>query len=460
VWSTARPAWIYDVTVDPNFPRAPVAATLGLHGGFAFPILLGARVLGVMEFFAREPRKVDAEMLSLMAAAGAQIGQFIDRQHALQRVIESEALSSAIVSAALDCVISIAADGRIIEFNPAAVRTFGFSREEVLGRELAVVLVPARLRDRHREALRRTVQTGEARILGTRVEMPALRADGTELTVELAIAKVVDSQQPIFTAYLRDITDWKRIEEERAELLAREQAARMEAESANRSKDQFLATVSHELRTPLSAIVGWASMLRTTQFEPERLKQIHESIYRNAQAQSQIVNDLLDVSRIVTGQLRLELAPTDACDVARQGLETIRPAAAAKGVSLEADIGPSACLVSADRTRLQQVVWNLLSNATKFTPAGGMVRLSVRETEATVVLEVADTGVGIAPGLLPRVFERFWQADSTSTRVHGGLGLGLALARHIVELHGGEIRATSAGEGRGSQFTVTLPALE
>lgn len=457
VWSSAQPVWIGDVVVDANFPRSPVAARLGLHGGFAFPILVGRHVLGVMEFFARETRRVDTSLLALMAAAGSQIGQFIDRRRAQRRAAESDALSSAVVDAALDCVITIDANGRILEFNPAATQTFGLSREQALGRELAEVLVPPRLRDRHRDALRRCVETGEGRILGQRVEMPALRADGTEFTVELAVTRVGIAQRPAFTAHVRDITDRKRIEEERAGLLARERAARIQAEEASRTKDQFLATISHELRTPLTAILGWASMLRTRQFDPERIQQIHESVYRNAQAQAQIVDDLLDVSRVVVGQLRLELQPMDVGEVARLGLETIRPTAAVKGVTIESDIPASTCIVLGDPARLQQVIWNLLSNAVKFTSSGGTITLAVRQSGSQVTIEVRDTGIGIPAASLPHVFERFWQRDGTTTRTHGGLGLGLALVRHLVELHGGGVRAASGGEGRGSTFTVALP---
>ena len=459
VWATAQPVWIHDVVADTNFPRLPVAVRVGLHGGFAFPIVSGSKVLGVMEFFTRTRRPVDGSLLALMGAAGAQIGQFIDRSRALQRVTESEALTSAIIDAALDCIITIDAAGTIIEFNPAAVRTFGFTRDEALGRELAEVIVPARLRDRHRQALHRTVQTGEARILGQRLEMPAQRADGTEIVVELAITRIVGGPRPVFTAHLRDITDRKRIEQERANLLESEHAARLDAESANRTKDQFLATVSHELRTPLTAILGWTSMLQTREFTPERVKEIYGRIFRNAEAQARIVNDLLDVSRIVTGHLRLDWQEADLCDVARLGLETIRPTAAAKGLTVQSEIPENGCLVSGDPARLQQVIWNLLSNAAKFTPSGGTITLAVRRDERSVTIEVKDTGIGIHPSFLHRVFERFWQADSTTTRIHSGLGLGLALVRHIVEVHGGAVKALSDGDGKGSTFVIQLPAL-
>ena len=266
---------------------------------------------------------------------------------------------------------------------------------------------------------------------------------GHEFLVEIALARVGGTSQPIYTAHMRDITDRKQAENERELLLARERVARMDAEAANRSKDQFLATVSHELRTPLTAILGWASMLKTRTFDPERTRQIYDSLERNAHAQAQIVGDLLDVSRIVTGQLRLESETFDVCDVANLSLETIRPTAVAKGVTLVSDIDSAACLVAGDPARLQQVIWNLLSNAAKFTPAGGSITLRVGHQSSFVVIEVTDSGIGIPPESLPRVFDRFWQADGSTTRVHGGLGLGLALVRHLVELHGGDVRPTA-----------------
>ncbi len=366
---------------------------------------------------------------------------------------------SAIVNAALDCVVTIDSGGRIVEFNPAATRVFGFSRDEALGRELAELIVPERLRDRHRAALRgmsRPASRGfSASVSKCRRFAPTARSFSSSSRSPASAAP----GQPIFTAHMRDITDRKQAENERELLLARERLARMDAEAANRSKDQFLATVSHELRTPLTAILGWASMLKTRTFDPQRTQQIYDSLERNAHAQAQIVGDLLDVSRIVTGQLRLESETFDVCDVANLSLETIRPTAVAKGVTLVSDIAPVACLVAGDPARLQQID---LESAVERRQVHARWRhhhaRGSRREASHVVIEVADTGIGIPPGLLPRVFDRFWQADGSTTRVHGGLGLGLALVRHLVELHGGEVSAHSEGDGHGSTFTVRLPA--
>jgi PAS domain S-box-containing protein len=229
------------------------------------------------------------------------------------------------------------------------------------------------------------------------------------------------------------------------------------AREANRLKDEFLATVSHELRTPLTAILGWASMLRRTEFDRETAQNALETIERNARAQNQIIEDLLDVSRIVTGKLRLDVRQVEPVSFIEAAVESVRPAAEAKGVQIRKSLGTGALALSGDPARLQQVVWNLLSNAIKFTPRGGEVEIRLGRAESQVEIDVSDTGQGISREFLPYVFDRFRQADSSTTRRHGGLGLGLAIVRHLVELHGGSVSAESEGDGRGSTFKVTLP---
>jgi signal transduction histidine kinase len=245
--------------------------------------------------------------------------------------------------------------------------------------------------------------------------------------------------------------------EERKRLLVREQLARAEAESANRLKDEFLANVSHELRTPLTAIIGWTHMLRQGSLDEKTAARGLETIERNAQAQAQLVEDILDVSRVITGKLRLNIGPVDAASVINAAIDSVQLAAESKGIGLEVTLDPSARHVAGDAGRLQQVVWNLLSNAIKFTPAGGRVRVRLKRAGPDAQIRVSDTGQGISPDFLPHIFERFRQADGTTTRRHGGLGLGLAIVRHLVELHGGTVSADSEGEGRGATFTVNLP---
>jgi signal transduction histidine kinase/integral membrane sensor domain MASE1/CheY-like chemotaxis protein len=336
VWTSRRPAWIPDVRLDNNFPRAPIALNAGLHAAFAFPIMFGEKFLGVMEFFSHEIRQPDNAVLAMFGSVGSQIGQFMERKHN---------------------------------------------------------------------------------------------------------------------------------EEEREKLLNSELAARAEAEKANRTKDEFLAIVSHELRTPLNAVVGWASLLRTGSLDEGKSKRAIEVIDRNARAQAQLIEDILDVSRIVSGNLRLDPQPVQLQTVIEAAIDSVRPMADAKSIRLlvqnDSMVGP----VSGDPDRLQQVVWNLLSNAVKFTPAGGEVSVSLMgadsragaDSHAEVV--VSDTGQGIGAEFLPFVFDRFRQADGSKTRRHGGLGLGLTIVRNLVELHGGRVSVQSEGEGRGTTFTIRIPCI-
>ena len=239
--------------------------------------------------------------------------------------------------------------------------------------------------------------------------------------------------------------------------LIREQIARGEAESANRMKDEFLATVSHELRTPLNAIIGWSHMLRGGRLDQETAARAIETIERNAKSQAQLVEDILDVSRVITGKLRLNMGPVDLSLVINTAIDSVQLAADSKGIELEVTLDPSARLIVGDSNRLQQIVWNLLSNAIKFTPSGGRVHVRLERVKSNVQIEICDSGQGIDSELLPYVFDRFRQGDSSSTRRHGGLGLGLAIVRHLVELHGGTVYASSPGEGCGSTFTIQLP---
>jgi CheY-like chemotaxis protein/two-component sensor histidine kinase len=240
-------------------------------------------------------------------------------------------------------------------------------------------------------------------------------------------------------------------------MLAREQAARADAEAANRAKDDFLTTLSHELRTPLNAVYGWAAMLQKGQLDAGTLDKAIDAIMRNANAQVQLIDDLLDVSRIASGKLRLDTQSVNLQTVIEAAVEAVRPAAMAKSLQLDLALDATAGPVTGDANRLQQVVWNLLSNAVKFTPSGGRVQVRLRRANDHLEVAVSDTGAGIAPDFLPHVFERFRQADSSSTRTHGGLGLGLTLVKQLVELHGGTVTAESPGTGQGAIFTIALP---
>jgi PAS domain S-box-containing protein len=254
-----------------------------------------------------------------------------------------------------------------------------------------------------------------------------------------------------------DVTERKRVDEERALLLARERAARAEAESASRAKDEFLATISHELRAPLNAIMGWTRLMRTERLDETARGQALETIERNVRLQTQLIEDLLDVSRIISGRLRLELRPVALAAVIEAAVDSVRPAATAKQIRLVLALDHTLPARLVDSDRIQQVVWNLLANAVKFTPRGGTVEVRLEQDDAGARILVRDTGQGISPEFLPYVFDRFRQAETSTNRSHSGLGLGLAIVRHLVELHGGTVHAESLGEGKGATFTVLLP---
>jgi len=258
---------------------------------------------------------------------------------------------------------------------------------------------------------------------------------------------------------LRQLADHAALVIHNAQLLAREQRARAEAEAANRVKDEFLATLSHELRTPLNAVLGWAITLRGGRLDEATTARALEAIERNARAQSQLIEDLLDISRIVTGKLRLDVRPVEPAAVIEAALDSVRPAAESRSIALETALEPQLEPVFADPDRLQQIVWNLLNNAIKFTPPGGGVEVRLERVGASVEIVVQDTGQGIPADLLPYIFDRFRQADRSSARTRGGLGIGLALVRHLVELQGGQVTAASDGPGKGSTFRVRLPLL-
>jgi signal transduction histidine kinase len=300
------------------------------------------------------------------------------------------------------------------------------------------------------------------RLHGYLLAMPpqAIESSYARMRQSARIAPLLEGDRVIGTVtVIDDVTERAEYEEQLVRLLAREQAARKEAEAANRAKDEFLATVSHELRTPLNAISGWVQILRKGNLDPEFVRYGLETVERNVQVQTRIIEDILDVSRVIRGKLSLQVEAVDLVPVILAALDAVRLAADARSIRLQAEVENQEVLVSGDPNRLQQVVWNLVSNAIKFTPPGGNVTVRLEQTDSQAEISVADSGKGISAEFLPFVFDRFRQADSTSTRSHGGLGLGLAIVRHLVEMHGGTVHADSPGEGQGAIFTVSLPLL-
>jgi signal transduction histidine kinase len=287
-----------------------------------------------------------------------------------------------------------------------------------------------------------------------------MHKDGREVWVEAQSIVVSDDHGPAgMRGVTMDITAAVKAEIERADLLRRESDARQQAEEASRLKEEFLATVSHELRTPLNAVVGWSRLLRTGQLDSDGVSHAVEVIERNAAAQRQIIEDLLDVSRIVTGKLRISTQPVDLLLVIHAAIDAVRPASEAKEISISTHIEAPDSIVRADVERLQQVFWNLLANAVKFTPPGGLIDVYLERNDSLAEIRIEDSGPGVPAGFLPHIFERFSQADGSSTRKHGGLGLGLAIVRHLVELHGGTVTATNREAGSGAILTVRLPAM-
>ncbi|MDB5324909.1 MAG: rpfC, partial [Phycisphaerales bacterium] len=382
-----------------------------------------------------------------------------EAKRAEEAIRRSEQRLAAVVQTALDCVVGMDHEGHVIEWNPAAESTFGYTRAEAIGQEMARLIIPAVFRDRHREGLARYLKTGDGPVLGQRLELAACRKDGTEFPVELSITRVLGDGPPVFTGYLRDISGRKQAEAEREQLLLTERAARSQSERASRMKDEFLATLSHEIRTPLNAILGWSQIMQSSA-DPADIANGLQVIERNARAQAQIIEDLLDMSRIISGKIRLDVQRLDLSAVVHTAIEALRPTADAKSLRLKSVIDPlQGVVVSGDISRLQQVLWNLLSNAIKFTPKGGRVQVLLERVNSHLEISVIDSGEGIEPEFLPYVFDRFRQADASTTRRHGGLGIGLSIVKQLVELHGGSIRVKSAGSGHGATFIVTLPLI-
>lgn len=356
---------------------------------------------------------------------------------------------AAIVESTDDAVISKTLGGIITSWNEGAQRIFGYTAAEAIGRPITFLFPPERFGE-EAEFIRR-LAAGE-RI--EHFETERIRKDGARLHVSVTQSPLENEAGEIFgiSKIARDIT-------EQVALMRREQAARREAEEANRIKDEFLTTLSHELRTPLNAIFGWVRMLRMGALDAEGANRALEVIERNCKAQTDLISDLLDVSRIVTGRLTVEPRPLDFRTPVQAAIDAVRPAALAKGIDLSLHCAPEALVVSGDSDRLQQVFWNLLNNAVKFTGRGGRVSVTIERAPSGVQGVVTDSGIGITPGVLPHIFERFRQGDSSLGRPYSGLGIGLALVRHLVELHGGSVEATSAGQGKGASFIVRLPLM-
>lgn len=578
VWATGRAVWIEDVVRDPNFARAAVAEQVGIHGAFGFPIRLGNDDVGVVECFTRDVAVPDDDLLATMSTVGHQLGQFISRKRVEGAIVEEQRRTRAILDTALDAVIAMDHHGVITEFNPAAERAFGYARTDALGRELADLIIPPDLRDRHRAGLARHLATGEGPFLNQRVETRGYHADGHEFPIEVAIIRMSDDGPPRFTGFVRDLTarklaeDAVQMSEERFRTLAASNSAltlyeqdrdlryrwvfpqhrefpdhnigktddelipagegaaltaikrrvidtgvgcreeitvTLPSESrsydvmveprrddtgaiigvsgvavditerkcaeqrlrdsearlreADRHKDEFLAVLAHELRNPLAPIRTGLHFARVADDPAGAVTQILPMMERQVGHMVRLIDDLLDVSRISSGKIRLQRQPASLADIVNGAVEANRAAIEEAGIRLEVTLPDAPLTLLVDTTRMVQVLSNLLHNAAKFTNVRGTIALTAEVARGAEVdqllLSVTDDGIGISSAMLPRVFELFTQADQTGERGQSGLGIGLALARRIVELHDGHIEAHSAGPDAGSRFTIRLPLL-
>jgi PAS domain S-box-containing protein len=361
---------------------------------------------------------------------------------------------AAIVESSDDAVIATDLDGVITGWNQGAECLYGYTAQEAIGRLFTLLIPPERFGEE--ESILERLRRGEHI---KHFETTRLRKDGGAVDISLTASPIKNAQGEIIGAsgIGRDITERKRADEAIRGAYEQESAARAESENANRLKDEFLATVSHELRSPLNSILGWARMLSGKRLDEEESARAIEVISRSARAQNQLISDLLDVSRIITGKSRLDVSRVELIPIIEAAMDIARPAVDAKKIRLVSTLDPAAGPVSGDADRLQQVVWNLMSNAVKFTPEGGEITVRLEREGTHVTIAVGDTGEGIEPEFLPFIFDRFSQFESRPARVHGGLGLGLAIVRHLVELHGGTVSAASRGRGQGATFTVDLP---
>ncbi len=384
-----------------------------------------------------------------------------ERKAAEQDLIDSEEQYRTLISTALDGLIMVSTEGRIQFVNREAEKMFGRSATELLDQTIET-LIPERFHEKHIKERNQYFKNPIPRAMGTNLELFGKRKDGSEFPIDVSLSPIKTRMGSFVTATIRDISARKEIEKERARILIIEKAARNAAEKANQSKDEFLATLSHELRTPLTTILTWAQLLRMGKLDADKAKHAIDVLERSAVAQGQLIDDLLDISRIQAGKLKLSIQKTDPAKIILSAIESIRGPVTQKAIQIETDIDPTIESIYADPMRIQQVLWNLLTNAIKFTPHYGKIWLSLKRRHThsdEYCFQVRDNGKGIKPEFMPIIFERFTQVDSSTTREYGGLGLGLAIVKRLVEMHEGTIAVESAGENQGSTFTFCIPAV-
>ncbi len=424
------------------------ATAEGLTAIAGSPLFAGGRLLGVVAIYCRKP--LDEKALQALDSVANGISLGIERKHAEEAVCESEARKAAILESALDCIISIDQHSRILEFNPAAVATFGRRREDVIGQKMHELIIPPQSREAHVRGMAHYLATGYGPVIGRRIEINAMRSDGTEFPVELAVNRIAAVGPALFTATIRDITAPKKAELDL-------QNAKLAAEDANRAKSAFLAGMSHELRTPLNAIIGYGEMLQEEAQDTGAAALIPDlrKIHSAGKHLLALINDVLDISKIEAGKMDLFLETINVAAMVNEAVSTVEPLIAKNNNRLDVQMASSSGIMHTDQTKLRQCLFNLLSNSAKFTDSG-TITVKVKSEQDMVTFQVADTGIGMNAEQLSRVFDLFAQADSNTKRRFGGTGLGLALTRRLSRLMGGDVMAESTPE-IGSIFTIRLP---
>ena len=450
VLAHGRAVWIPDVTRDPNFPRARMAGDLGIRGGFAFPIMTGDAVMGVLEFFSRSEESPNPRLLEVMEIIGTQLGRVLERKRGELAREESDARMRGIVETAADAIITINEQGIIQSYNSSAERVFGYSPEEAIGHNVSL-LMPSPHHEQHDASLARYLAGTPSHIFGKSRELLGKRKDGSIFPMELAVSEVKLGMRRSFTGIVRDISDRKQAEQELRE-------AKERAETAATIKSQFLATMSHEIRTPMNGVIGMTGLLLETDLTSQQ-RQFAETVRASGETLLNLINDILDYSKIEAGKLEFETINFDLRTTLEETLELLAGPAAKKHLELVGLVSATVpTALQGDPGRLRQILMNLVGNAVKFTTIGEVVIhiQGVEETKETLTIrvEVRDTGIGIAPETQVKLFQPYSQADSSTTRRFGGTGLGLAISKQLVEQMGGTLGVEST-PGQGSTFWFT-----
>jgi PAS domain S-box-containing protein len=442
-WQQAAIVWTEDVLADPGFLRAESARQAGLHGAFAFPLIAGNQVLGVMEFFHRASQRPQNELAHMLTSIGNQLGEYIVRNRSELLLRQSEERFRILVQGVKEyAIFMLDPDGRVSTWNAGAERIKGYRASEIIGVHYSRFFPPEELGD-DKPARKLAAATRQGQVEG---EGWRVRKDGSRFWANTVITALLDEEGRLrgFAKVTRDMSDRKRLEA---------------LEEAGRHTRQFLAMLAHELRNPLAPIRNAVGVMRIRELDDQQLSACRDIIGRQVEHLSRLVDDLFDVSRITSGKVALHKRTIDVASAVTRAAECVRPFVDARQQTLEVDLPKEPIRVQGDLTRLAQVVQNLLHNSAKYTPPGGRIVLTLRTQSDTAIIRVQDDGIGIASHLLPKVFDLFVQAEGPVDCSDGGLGIGLTLVRQLVELHGGSVDASSEGPGRGAEFIVRLPCV-